>query len=279
MIQLLQLSKDYAETRAVVNLNLTIAQGEIFGLLGPNGAGKTTTISMLTMLTRPSRGTAAINGYNISRDSIGVKREIGIVLQHMNIDVELTVWENMELHGRLHRMLKPERRRRIRELLDYVGLGDREGSMAGQLSGGLKRRLMIARALMHYPHVLILDEPTVGLDTQTRRRIWELIRKMNNDGMTVLLTTHYIEEAEMLCHRVGIIDHGRLIALGTPQELKKGVGEIVVELNGQEGKEYKLLNSLEQDLAELKTLGQDYTVRESNLEDIFIELTRIKVDD
>ncbi len=279
MIQLLQLSKDYAETRAVVNLNLTIAQGEIFGLLGPNGAGKTTTISMLTMLTRPSRGTAAINGYNISRDSIGVKREIGIVLQHMNIDVELTVWENMELHGRLHRMLKPERRRRIRELLDYVGLGDREGSMAGQLSGGLKRRLMIARALMHYPHVLILDEPTVGLDTQTRRRIWELIRKMNNDGMTVLLTTHYIEEAEMLCHRVGIIDHGRLIALGTPQELKKGVGEIVVELNGQEGKEYKFLNSLEQDLAELKTLGQDYTVRESNLEDIFIELTRIKVDD
>ena len=197
----------------------------------------------------------------------------------MNIDIELTVWENMGLHGRLHRMPKPERRRRIQELLDYVGLGDREQSMAGQLSGGLKRRLMIARALMHSPHVLILDEPTVGLDTQTRRRIWELIRKMNKDGMTVLLTTHYIEEAEMLCHRVGIINHGRLIALGTPQELKNGVGEIVVELDGQAGMEYKFFTNREQNLTELKTLGQDYTVRESNLEDIFIELTRIKVDD
>ncbi|PKM48029.1 MAG: multidrug ABC transporter ATP-binding protein [Firmicutes bacterium HGW-Firmicutes-8] len=279
MIQLQQLSKDYAGIKAVVNLNLEIKKGEIFGLLGPNGAGKTTTIRMLTMLTKPSGGKAFINGYEITRDLFDVKKEIGVVPQHMNLDIEMTTWENLELHGRLHKMPKDDRRKRIQELLDYVELSDRAGDLVGKLSGGMRRRLMIARALMHYPHVLFLDEPTVGLDPQTRRRIWDLIRRMNNDGMTVLLTTHYIEEAEMLCHRVGIMDRGQLIALGTPEELKKRVGEVVVESLNQGGTEYKFFADREQALKYVGSFKQNVIIRESNLEDVFVELTGRKVGD
>lgn len=279
MIQLQQLSKDYAGIKAVVSLSLEIKKGEIFGLLGPNGAGKTTTIRMLTMLTKPSGGKAFINRYEVTRDLLEVKKEIGVVPQHMNLDIEMTTWENLELHGRLHKMPKDDRRQRIQELLDYVELSGRAGDLVGKLSGGMKRRLMIARALMHYPHVLFLDEPTVGLDPQTRRRLWDLIRRMNNDGMTVLLTTHYIEEAEMLCHRVGIMERGQLIALGTPEELKKRVGEVVVESLNQGGTEYKFFADREQALKYAGTFKQNVIIRESNLEDVFVELTGHKVGD
>lgn len=230
MIEIKGLTKDYGRIRAVDDLHLRIEQGEIFGLLGPNGAGKTTTVRMLTTLARPTAGEAYIAGCEVQRDLARVRQEIGVVPQHMNLDQELTARENLELHGRLYKMPAAERRKRVEELLFFVDLQEREGELVSRFSGGMKRRLMIARALMHLPRVLFLDEPTVGLDPQTRRRMWDLVRQMNRDGVTVLLTTHYIEEAEALCHRVGIMDRGRLIALGSPVELKERVGRFAVEI-------------------------------------------------
>lgn len=279
MIELRQLAKQYGSIQAVAGLDLKINRGEIFGLLGPNGAGKTTTIRMLTMLTRPSGGSALINGYEITRDLSKVKKEIGVVPQHMNLDLELTARENLELHGRLHKIPRAQRQQRIEELLAYVELTDRAHDLAGKFSGGMKRRLMIARALMHYPGVLFLDEPTVGLDPQTRRKIWDLIRRMNSEGMTVLMTTHYIEEAEVLCHRVGIMDRGRLIALGTPAELKKRVGETVVEALNHGDTEYRFFAGREQALEYAGSLAENVAIREANLEDVFVELTGRKVGD
>ena len=193
--------------------------------------------------------------------------------------MELTAWENLELHGRLHKMLRPTRRQRIQELLAYVDLSERAHDLAGNFSGGMKRRLLIARALMHYPNILFLDEPTAGLDPQARRKIWELIRRMNADGMTVLLTTHYIEEAEMLCHRVGVMDYGHLIALGTPLELKKRVGEVVVETSNQRDSDYRFFASREEALKYAAGLSENVLIREANLEDVFVELTGRRVGD
>lgn len=279
MIVLQGLTKHYGNIVAVAGLDLEIKDGEIFALLGPNGAGKTTTIRMLTMLTKPTSGTALINGYDVTRDLDKVKKEIGVVPQHMNLDQELTAWENLELHGRLHKIPAAERRKRIEELLHYVELEERARELVSRFSGGMKRRLMIARALMHKPRVLFLDEPTVGLDPQTRRRIWDLIRRMNSEGMTVLLTTHYIEEAEVLCHRVGIMDKGRLIALGTPGELKQKVGEVVVEYFGGRDTGYKFFPTRQHALAYASLLKGNVLIRESNLEDVFVELTGRKVVD
>ncbi|GAW92194.1 ABC transporter ATP-binding protein [Calderihabitans maritimus] len=279
MIEIRGLNKNYGQLRAVVDLNLKIEEGEIFGLLGPNGAGKTTTIRMLTMLTRPTSGEAFIAGYEVSRDLGRVKQVIGVVPQHMNLDQELTARENLELHGRLHKMPAAERRRRTAELLAFVELADRADDLVSKFSGGMKRRLMIARGLMHRPRVLFLDEPTIGLDPQARRRIWDLVRQMNGDGVTVLLTTHYIEEAELLCHRVGIMDHGRLIALGTPAELKERVGRFVVEsLNGGQAA-YTLCRTREEALRHAGQLAGGVTIRETSLEDVFIQLTGRRVGD
>ncbi|CEP66236.1 ABC transporter-like [Moorella glycerini] len=279
MIEIQGLAKHYGNIVAVAGLNLQIKSGEIFGLLGPNGAGKTTTVRMLTMLTRPSSGRALINGHDVTRDLGKVKQAIGVVPQQMNLDQELTARENLELHGRLHKMPAKERQERINELLAYVELEERANDLVSKFSGGMKRRLMIARALMHRPRVLFLDEPTVGLDPQTRRKIWDLIRRMNSEGMTVLLTTHYIEEAEMLCHRVGIMDRGQLIALGTPAELKQKVGEVAVE--SFEGTEtgYKLFSCREEALDYARKVTGNVLIRDTNLEDVFIELTGRKVND
>lgn len=229
MIVTEKLSRVYGEVRAVDGLDLGVYPGEIFGFLGPNGTGKTTTIRILTTLTRPTSGRARVNGFDVVSHPLSVKKEFGVVQQHLSLDRELTVWEIMELHARLHHIRAPERHRRIAELIDYAELGQYADQIVEVLSGGMKRRLMIARALTHRPKVLFLDEPTVGLDAQTRRRLWELIRRMNLDGATVFLTTHYIEEAEALCRRVGIIHRGRLIALGSPLELRQRVGMVTVE--------------------------------------------------
>ncbi|MCL4516035.1 MAG: ATP-binding cassette domain-containing protein [Firmicutes bacterium] len=277
LIETRGLNKSYGQLRAVADLNMKIEEGEIFGLLGPNGAGKTTTIRMLTMLTRPTSGEAFIAGHEVSRDLDRVKRAIGVVPQHMNLDQELTARENLELHGRLHKMPAAERRRCIAELLAFVELADRADDLVSRFSGGMKRRLMIARALMHQPRVLFLDEPTIGLDPQARRRIWDLVRQMNGDGVTVLLTTHYIEEAEVLCHQVGVMDHGKLIALGTPAELKERVGRFAVEsLNGGEAA-YTLYGTREEALRSAGHLEGGVAIRETSLEDVFIQLTGRRV--
>ena len=214
-VRLEKVSKIYNQVPVVKDLSFEIKQGEIFGLLGPNGAGKSTTIRMLITLTRPSRGKVEVAGYDVLTSPEQVKRNIGIVLQQTSVDGELTVWENMEFHGRMHHIPNPQRQELIDRWLEYVELSDRRESLVKSLSGGMKRRVQIARALLHNPKVLFLDEPTVGLDPQTRRRLWEIIKDLNRKGMTILLTTHYMEEVEFLCDRIGIIDRGQLIELGT----------------------------------------------------------------
>lgn len=278
-----KLTKRYSDILAVKDLNLKVNWGETFGFLGPNGAGKTTTIRVLTTLTKPTSGRAWVNGFDVVKEPDNVKKEFGVVQQHMSLDRDLTVKENMEFHARLHHLKSSERKQRIAELLDYVGLTEQANRMVAELSGGMKKRAMIVRALIHRPKILFLDEPTVGLDAQTRRRLWELIRRLNRDGTTIFLTTHYIEEAEALCHRVGIIHQGRLIALGKPVELRQRLGLFTVEtLANNTNTQYHYFpnrtaaRSYVQSLPpELKTI----IIRESNLEDIFVELTGQKVSD
>lgn len=265
------------EKTAVNDLSLEIKQGEIFGLLGPNGAGKTTTIRMLTMLTKPTSGAITYNGIDIFADEISIKKNIGVVPQHINFDQDLTVWENMELHGRLHHIPKKERRQKIEELLQYVELQERVNDKVKSLSGGMKRRLLIVRALMHNPKILFLDEPTVALDPQVRRRIWDLIRRLPKEGVTVVLTTHYIEEAENLCNRVAILNKGKLIKLDTPKALCEQIGSYVVEWDSEDSREYKFFNSRKECAVFAETLDTATTIRRSNLEDVFVELTGRKV--
>ena len=212
---------------AVDGLSLSVGRGEVFGLLGPNGAGKTTTIRMLTLLTEPTSGRILYDGQEAAAHA--VKRLIGVVPQHVNFDQDLTVWENLELHARLHHMGRAAREARIRQLLDYVELSEVQNDGVRRLSGGMKRRLLIVRALIHRPRVLFLDEPTVALDPQVRRRIWTLVRKMKAAGVTVFLTTHYIEEAEALCDRVAMLAGGRLVDLDTPTHFCEKMGLSTLE--------------------------------------------------
>ena len=209
---------------AVDDINLSIRRNEIFGILGKNGAGKTTLIRMLTMQLNPTSGEIFYNGQPLNKNSAEIKKLIGVVPQHINFDLELNVAENLELHARLFGMEKNERQRRISELLNYMEIADCANENVRKLSGGMKRRLLIARALIHRPQFLFLDEPTVALDPQVRRKIWQLIEDLRKDGVTIILTTHYIEEAEKLCNRVAIMSKGRLIAEDTPANLCRGAG-------------------------------------------------------
>ena len=278
MIRIERLVKEFAHRKAIDNLTLQVDKGEAFGLLGPNGAGKTTTIRILTMLTKPDAGSVAINGRSVLGEEQAIKSMIGIVPQHFNLDLDLTVKENLDLHGRLHHIPTGERIRRIHELLEYVELVERSNDMVQTLSGGMKRRLMIARALLHKPQILFLDEPTVGLDPQVRRRLWDLIRKMNGEGLTVLLTTHYIEEAENLCQRVAIMEKGKLIALNTPAALCQRLGEYVVEWPEKEIMKVRFFKDRNEAACFAGTLtAATMIIRRSNLEDVFVELTGRKV--
>lgn len=214
-VSLQNVHKIYNNIPVVNDLSFTIQPGEMFGLLGPNGAGKSTTIRMLTTLTKPSGGRIEVAGFDVVRQSLQAKQSIGVVLQQISVDGDLSVWENMEMHGRLHHIPKQHRQQKINQWLEYVELAERRDDLVKTLSGGMKRRLQIARALLHQPKILFLDEPTVGLDPQTRRRIWEIILDLNKQGMTMLLTTHYMDEVEYLCNRIGIMDNGKLISLST----------------------------------------------------------------
>lgn len=288
-VVLQKVSKVYNDVPVVKDLSLQIQRGEIFGLLGPNGAGKSTTIRMLTTLTKPTAGQIEVAEFDVVTQARQVKRSIGVVLQQISVDMDLSVWENMEFHGRLHHLPQPLRQQRIEQYLEYVGLLNRQHDAVRGLSGGMMRRLQIARALLQEPQVLFLDEPTVGLDPQSRRRLWEIIRDLNKQGMTILLTTHYMEEVEALCDRIGIMDRGQLIALGTLEELRQqhGEGLLVKQL---EGSRHQDQNALQWDYQFFPTLeaAQSYLdqqsdrvgmmVRPSNLEDIFVELTGRNLD-
>ena len=224
-IETFDLSKHYGSLKAVDRLNLKIKRGEIFGLLGPNGAGKTTAISMLCTILPPTSGTAIVNGFDIVKEPAEVRKSIGIVFQQPSVDDLLTGRENLQMHTLLFRMPREIRKKRIREVLALVDLENRADDLVRTYSGGMRRRLELARGMMHDPTVLFLDEPTLGLDPQTREHIWEYILALSKkEKMTILLTTHYMEEAELLCDRVGIIDAGRIIALGEPDKLTAQLG-------------------------------------------------------
>ena len=276
------LTKKYGNVTAVENLNLTVNQGEVFGFLGPNGAGKTTTIRVMTTLTKPTSGCVRINGLDVVKDAVKVKKVIGVVQQHLGLDRDLTTRENMEFHARLHHICSSERKRRIDDLLSYVELTEHADQMIETLSGGMKKRASIVSSLLHKPQLLFLDEPTVGLDTQSRRRLWDLIRQLNMDGTTIFLTTHYIEEAEALCGRVGIMHHGRLICLGTPVDLRKKLGLVTVETLDNKKTHYSYFADRTAANLYVQSLPSDtttVTIRDSNLEDVFVEQTGEKVGD
>ncbi len=229
------LTKKFGDLVAVDHIDLEIRRGEIFGLLGPNGAGKTTTISMLVTIRPITEGTATVNGFDVAREPSKVRSSCGIVFQEPSIDTTLTARENLELHARLYAVPKGVRKQRIEELLALVDLKDREDSIVKTFSGGMKRRLEIARGLLHHPPIIFLDEPTLGLDPQTRQYIWQYIERLRREmGTTFVLTTHYMEEADRLCDRIGIIDHGKIVALGTPKELKDSLGGDTVVLQMQD---------------------------------------------
>jgi ABC-2 type transport system ATP-binding protein len=289
---------------AVHGLDLAVERGEIFGLLGPNGAGKTTTAGMLTTRVLPSGGRALVDGLDVTANASQVKARIGVVTQTNTLDRALNVRENLEYHGRFFAMSKKAARASADELLERFRLTDRAQTPVLALSGGLAQRLMLARAVMHRPSVLFLDEPTTGLDPQSRIALWEVLRELHAEGQTVLLTTHYMEEADQLCQRVGIIDEGRLIALGTPAELKSSVGVdtvVTVTADGDQDRfaaallagvpgattaepvdgsirlgvagTHRVVPAIVEIIGELAMTLTDISVREPTLETVFITLT------
>jgi ABC-2 type transport system ATP-binding protein len=222
IISVKALTKKFKDFTAVDNVNFDINKGEIFAFLGPNGAGKSTTIKMLTTLLKPTSGEINLNGKNPQNNKDGVRKSFGIVFQDYSLDDDLTALENMQLHAALYSVPGDIRNKRIEELMQFVELWDRKNSLVKTFSGGMKRRLEIARGLLHHPTILFLDEPTLGLDPQTRNHMWNYIQNINKDeGMTVFFTTHYMEEAEKIADRIAIIDHGKIVVIGTVDELKK----------------------------------------------------------
>jgi len=278
MIDTRNLTKYFGTLGAVQSISFTVGKGEVFGLLGPNGAGKTTTIRMLTTLLSPTSGMASVAGSDVITDPLSVKRSIGVVPQMLNLDIELTCAENLEYHGRLHKMQPADRDARIEELLRFVGLWDKKDTPVEHLSGGMRRRLLISRGLMHRPAVVFMDEPTVGLDPQARRMIWGLIESLKRSGITILLTTHYIEEADALCERVAIMRAGRIIALDRPTVLKEGVGRFSLECIGKHDFPRKFFQTREEAIDAGRNLCLDIMVRDVTLEDVFISLTGERIE-
>jgi ABC-2 type transport system ATP-binding protein len=230
MIHVQDLVKSFGDVQAVAGISFDVRAGEIFAFLGPNGAGKTTTIQMLTTLLRPDSGTTVLDGLDPTTRQLEVRSRFGIVFQDPSLDGDMTAYENMELHGVLYHVPRKIRAERIQTLLTLFELWDRRQKRVKEFSGGMKRRLEIARGLLHTPKILFLDEPTLGLDPQSRHQLWTQIRRLNEaEGVTVFLTTHYMDEAERVAHRVAIIDHGRIVAQGTPQELKQQTGSDSLE--------------------------------------------------
>ncbi len=246
------LRKTYKSSRgdveAVRGIDLDVPQGEFFGLLGPNGAGKSTTIGMLTTLVAPTGGRAWVAGHDVVKDPVAVKRRIGVVTQNNTLDMQLTVQENLEFRSRFFGLSLGAASKRAAQLIDAFGLSDRRKAMADQLSGGQARRLMIARALVHQPDVLFLDEPTAGLDPQTRVNLWDILQVLHDQGQTILLTTHYMEEAEALCDKVAVVDHGLVLADGS-------VGELLADSGAQTVVTVRFEEPVPDGLAELAGLA------------------------
>ncbi|MCW1309185.1 MAG: ATP-binding cassette domain-containing protein [Candidatus Nanoarchaeia archaeon] len=282
-IETFDLTRNFNGFLAVDHINIKIKKGELFGLLGPNGAGKTTMLNMLCTLLKPSAGTAKVNGFDIIDQASDVRKSIGIVFQDPSLDDRLTGRENLEMHAMLYGIGKEERERRINEVLKLVELEEKADLLVRTYSGGMKRRLEIARGLVHYPNVLFLDEPTLGLDPQTREHIWEYIEELKKKhAITIILTTHYMDEADRLCDRIGIIDHGKIIAIGTPNELKNKVGGdvIVIETKSKNVNKFEKLKFM----GEVRITNNGILLNVKNGERLitkivdFARKNRIKVD-
>jgi ABC-2 type transport system ATP-binding protein len=277
MIEVRNLSKKYGNVAALGGVSLDVESGELFAYLGPNGAGKTTTIRILTGLTRHNEGSARLNGKDISAEPREAKKQFGLVPQHLNLDADLTVYENLLIHGLLYKMPRKDIDKRIDELLEYMDLGDRRDSLAKTLSGGLKRRVVLARAMVHSPKILFLDEPTVGLDPNIRRRIWALIKKIQADGATIFLTTHYIEEAEFLARRVAFIHEGRIVTVDSPLNLTSALGTWAVDRLQDDRLDTVFFDAREKAVAYTLDQADGCTIRRVNLEDAFIAMTGKKI--
>ncbi len=277
MIEIKNLSKKFNGFTAVNNIDLVIESGEFIGVLGPNGAGKTTAIKIITGLLRPTSGNVYINGSLMNRNNKKIKGIMGIVPQYSNLDKELTVYENLLFAAKLFKV--DNHKNKINELLDFSELSDFKDRIVSNLSGGMARRLTIAKALINDPDIIILDEPTVGIDLNGRRKIWDILKYLKTKNKTVLLTTHYIEEAEYLCNRVCLIDKGTIIQDSTPRNLKEQLGNYTVEYFDEELKTvYKFFKSKQNALdysADIESLN--YTIRETTLEDVFYNYTSRKV--
>jgi ABC-2 type transport system ATP-binding protein len=252
------LTKKFGDFTADDDLTFTVARDEIFGILGPNGAGKSTLIRMLTTLLPPTSGVARVMGHDVARETNRVRHEIGVIPQANTVDGDLTAWESLNLYGKFYGMGKRERFRRAKELLESVGLWEWRDKAAGTYSGGMRRRLEIARGLIHRPRVFFLDEPTTGLDPQSRRTIWELLERLRTEGdLTILICTHYMDEADRLCDRLAIVDHGKIAALGTPRELKETVpGQDILTVEFVQEVGDALLAALK-GLADVKDAGRE----------------------
>ncbi len=297
IIQVQELWKRYGPIEAVKGVSLDVGEGEIFGFLGPNGAGKTTTIKVLATLLLPTSGQVTLNGFDVVHQPNDVRKSIGIVFQDPSLDDRLSAEQNLWFHAMIYGVPRELASARIDQALQIVELADRRNSQVRTFSGGMKRRLEIARGLLHFPRVLFLDEPTIGLDPQTRNRIWEYVRDLNRrEGVTIFMTTHYMEEAEH-CDRIGIIDHGGLVALDTPLALKRSVGGDVItmrspqpgrlaaELGARFGSEARLADGqvvlereggaefVPQVVSAFPGLVESVTVQPPTLDDVFLKLT------
>ncbi len=255
-----------ASVSAVDKLNLDVADGEIFGLLGPNGAGKTTTVGMLTIRVTPTAGSGFVGGIDLARHPAAARQLIGVVSQHNTLDRQLSVWQNLYFHGRLFGIGGKSARRRADDLLERFGLTKRATASVYALSGGMAQRLMIARAIFHRPALLFLDEPTAGLDPQGRLALWEILGELNQAGQTILLTTHYLEEAERLCTRLAIMDRGRILAAGTPAELRRGIDASTIVTIRTTGATARLATLLTTEIAGVARTRQAGTVLELHVQ-------------
>ncbi len=271
MIEIKNLSKQFEGFQAVDGLSLRIETGEFFALLGPNGAGKTTTISMISTLLLPSGGEIYIDGERLTRQRKDIKRKVSVVTQEYSMRQDMNMDEIMEYQGRLYFMGRKEIREKTEQLLAFAGLTSHRKKTIRKLSGGMKRKLMVCRALLTEPEILLLDEPTAGMDAISRRQMWNLLRQLNEKGLTILLTTHYIEEAQALCDRVALMDGGKLEDLDTPDNLIHKLGAYAVDEMHPEGVHSRYFAAREEAIAYLSQLTGNCTLRDTTLEDVFVE--------
>ena len=271
MIELCNLTKQFGNHTAVDHLDLKIETGEFFGLLGPNGAGKTTTISMISTVLLPTEGRVLLDGEELTRRNSAQKRKLSVITQEYSMRQDMTMDEVMEYQGRLYHMPKKLIRQKTEELLDFTGLLEYRRKIVRHLSGGMKRKLMICRALMVEPEILLLDEPTAGMDAFSRRQMWNLLRKVNSNRMTIILTTHYIEEAQSLCDRIALINKGKLDAVDTPQALINELGSYAVDEFIDEEISSRYFAEKAEAIEYLSQAESKMTLRDTTLEDVFIE--------